>query len=160
MASQAPRRNGLIEYRMEIVGGPFDGTRGMRWYDDGEHPVPEAILVGVCPGDGLCAAREESCRRQGKAHVYFWLTSEQKHPVKVRKYELSDSFLDPEEESPRAQHYIGRAIYVIGGLALPQARNESELVGVGAGDEGSLETAKPSPTYASHPREHTCTRSE
>lgn len=124
----------VIVYRMEVVGGPYDGCGGMRWVDDGEHPVPELILLGVCRGNGQCRAGESAaCARNGKRHPYYWLPEEPERPPRTTPYELSESYLLPEEPQGRVQQYPGRAIYVIGGLHLPREREARELVGAGAG---------------------------
>lgn len=128
---QACRR--MIEYRMEIVGGPFDGTAGMRWRDDGDHPPPELILLGVCPGDGSCnSGARRMCAQKRKRHPYFWLPDEGSMPTKVVVYELSESFVEPHADEPMAL-YPGRAIYVIGGLLLPRDDSARELIGAGVG---------------------------
>lgn len=129
----------LIDYRMEIVGGPYDGTPGMRWRDDGEHPPPEIVLLGICRGDGACnsfAARD--CAQQKKKHPYFWLPDEPNRPPRVTVYELQDNFIEP-QETASIKIVPGRAVYVIGGLLLPSGRGldvelPEELVTVGGGD--------------------------
>lgn len=123
----------LIVYRMEVVGGPFDGCGGMRWHDDGTHPPPEIILMGLCPGDGSCVPRgTERCTRVGKKHPYYWLPEETTQPPKTVEYELSENFIDREEPMKRSDDYPGRAIYTIGGLQLPREQEARELVGAGA----------------------------
>lgn len=123
----------LIVYRMEIVGGPFDGCgEGMKWLDDGRNPPPELILLGVCPGNGSCSAsRSEDCASHGKKHPYYWLPDEEKRPAKTTPYELEDSFLLEREEG--FFEHPGRARYVIAGLTLPRQQSERELVGAGSG---------------------------
>lgn len=120
----------LIDYRMEIVGGAFDGVAGMRWRDDGANPPPKVVLLGLCPGDGSCAsAEDEKCRRLKRKHPYFWLPDEGTRPAKTITYELQDSFIEPHEM--RSLRIVpGRAIYVIGGLLLPgggELREEVDL---------------------------------
>lgn len=123
---------GLIVYRMEVVGGPFDGAAGMVWRDDGEHAPPELILLGVCPGDGSCNSGEErACASKRKKHTYYWLPSEATRPTRVIPYELSESFIEPEAPQPRVRIYPARAIYVIGGLLLPRDHEIGEGVKVG-----------------------------
>lgn len=126
----------MIDYRIEVVGGPFDNAPGMRWRDDGEHEPPELILLGVCPGDGLCKMPAD-CGRRKKKHTYFWLPSEKERPSRVTAYELSENFVEPHDEDARM--VPGRAIYTIGGLQLPRARDASELVAAGS-DSSALES--------------------
>lgn len=138
---------GLIEYRIVIVGGPFDGTFGMKWHDDGEHPLPDLILLGTCPGNALCNSMDRRCSR--KAHTYYWTPEEKRRPVRVFPYELSESYIEPEEPA-RRDHYVGQAIYAIGGLHLPRAKDaERELAVAGTG------TAEPPrrgrPIHAGYP---------
>jgi hypothetical protein len=137
----------VIDYLMEIVGGPFDGVGGMRWHDDGEHPPPDLILVGVCRGDGSCnSALSSECAAKGQKHPYFWLPGEPTMPPKVVVYELSENFIEPDDGAmKRTPWRIGRAVYVIGGLLLPSASEARETVGVGV-DGGEL--APTGPVYA------------
>lgn len=120
----------LIDYRMEIVGGPFDGAAGMRWRDDGGHAPPQVVLLGLCRGDGSCASfAEDECRRRKREHPYFWLPVEETRPAKTVTYELQDSFIEP-QEATSMRIVPGRAIYVIGGLLLPgggELREEVDL---------------------------------
>lgn len=128
----------LIDYRMEIVGGPFDGAQGLRWRDDGEHPPPGRVLLGVCPGNGSCNSFASiDCAEKRRPHTYFWLVDEREHPTRVTLYELQDSFIEP-EEMENLRVVPGRAIYAIGGLLLPpedelqaERREERELAVTG-----------------------------
>jgi hypothetical protein len=145
---------GLIVYQMEVVGGPFDGCGGMRWHDDGEHPVPELILMGVCPGNGSCGSREEDrCARLHKKHPYYWLPQEDAQPTRTCEYELSESFIEPEAPIQRrpSKVYAARAIYVIGGLQLPRERQARELVGAGAATGADTLRDTPAPVHAGYP---------
>lgn len=140
----------LIEYRMEIVGGPFDGLRGMKWRDDGDHPLPEIILLGMCPGNGSCGASPAgACERKGAKHPYFWTATESNRPSKVTPYELSEHFIEPHAEAG-IRIAPARAIYTIGGLQLPKGDDlnverpkdrELETVGGGGGVYASGERA-------------------
>lgn len=58
----------MIRFRFELIGGPFDGERGLGWTDDGEHEPPSQIHVGQCTWSSLCG--DEDC--PGRAHVWFW----------------------------------------------------------------------------------------
>jgi hypothetical protein len=132
----------LIQYRMEIVGGPFDGAPGMSWRDDGAHPPPRVVLVGVCPGDGSCNSGSEHCARTRKKHTYYWLPDEGTAPKRATKYELQDSFIEPERMTG-LRAVPGRAVYVLGGLLLPaggdlevELPDEREVVFAGDGAGG------------------------
>lgn len=134
----------LIDYRMQIVGGPFDGLGGLRWRDDGGHPPPARVLLGVCPGDGSCNSFAAlNCAEKRKRHPYFWLPEEAARPPRTTLYELQDSFIEPEEMSG-LRTVPGRAVYAIGGLLLPAPDDltrelpEEELVLAG-GHEDRLE---------------------
>lgn len=118
----------VVVYRMEIVGGPFDGVGAMRWHDDGQHSPPEMIFVGVCAGNGQCnTPAVANCAARGKHHPYYWTPDEDSRPPKTTQYDLSECFIDPETLAPPA--VTGRAIYVIGALDLPRERDEHALVG-------------------------------
>lgn len=104
-----------IYYSLRIVGGPFDGVPGMAWVDDGRHPLPDGLLVGVCPvgvhcGTSLCRPREE--------HVSYWLPDEEGQPPRLTYYEKQ-----PDEHVRRgdAGELRGVATYAIGGLLDPQS---------------------------------------
>lgn len=134
----------VIAYRIELVGGPFDGAGvtgaepAMNWLDDGEHPLPEMILVGVCPGNGACdSTARERCERTRRKHTYFWLPGEAGRPARVSAYELSDSYRQGEVKA-KASEYPGRAIYTISGLQLPNGpQAERELVAAGHHEQRS-----------------------
>jgi hypothetical protein len=144
----------MIVYRIEIVGGPFDGVQGMAWHDDGEHPAPELILLGICPGDRSCGSRGHTTCAQvrGRKHPYYWQPEELSRPAKVVAYELSDSYVLERGEKTPAHETPGRAIYVIGGLNGPQAKEMPELAGVAAGESTiDSDTPRGRPIHAGYP---------
>lgn len=110
-----------VPYRLEVVGGPWDGVGGFSWFDDGEHPPPAEIFVGVCPGDGSCAS--PGCR-PGKRHPAFWTDEEAEDtPRSTVKYEKQDEYVKRVEYASR-DVFEGVAVYVRGGL---------DVLAVGAG---------------------------
>lgn len=115
----------MIEYRIEVVGGPFDMARVGRWRDDGEHPPPETILLGTCQGKA-----KRLCGRECRApHAFYWLPDEVKRPPRTVPYALENSYIEPHADEVRL--IPGKAIYTIGGLGLPAAPVERELVATG-----------------------------
>lgn len=115
-----------IEFEMDIVGGGFDGTPGLRWLDDGRHPPPPAILVGACT-KGMCCGTE-ACRPT-LAHVSYWTPDEATVPPGAVSYRKQDEFIERDDAgAPK-----GRAVYAIGGLMDP--RNFGASARVPAGSE-------------------------
>jgi hypothetical protein len=102
-------------FALEVVGGRHDGIRGMEWHDDGEHPPPDAIIVGTCPGDGSCqAGNQEWCRQMGRmvgrptgAHPAYWTLDEGVEPDGAQRYGLTTV-----REEPRLT-----AVYVQAGVS-------------------------------------------
>lgn len=141
----------LIVYRMEIVGGPFDGVAGMAWHDDGQAPVPEVILLGMCPGDRSCGSqsRESCAATRRRKHPAYWTPEEKTKPVKTTPYELTEAFTLERNASHRPGEVPARAIYVIGNLKMPRDRDALELVGVG-GSDGKL-APEQRPIHAGYP---------
>lgn len=110
-------------YSIEVVGGPYDGAPGLKWLDDGRHPLPDVILLGRCPGNRLCGARR--CPTSG--HAYYWTLDEDRRPVKTARYEKQSEFVERDDEGVLR----GRGVYAIGGLLDPRSFGEREMVGVG-----------------------------
>lgn len=104
-------------YRLEVVGGPFDGVQGFFWNDDGEHPPPGHIFVGVCDGQ-RCSFE---CRGQRK-HVSFWVEDEPR-PVATMRYDKTDVGSD-DGSIPG----LLRATYAMGSFDVLTTRSERELV--------------------------------
>lgn len=118
-----------IEYDFDIVGGEFDGAPALAWIDDGKHPPPELIFVGVCDVGTHCGSRK--CSRQ-VAHVSYW-TPDEARPTGAQPYPKQSEFVRTEVQSGEMS---GRAVYAIGGLTDPKNFGERarEPVGVGASD--------------------------
>jgi hypothetical protein len=108
-----------IEYDFDIVGGPFDGAPALAWIDDGEHPTPERIFVGVCGVGRHCGTSK--CRR-GAAHISFWLPEEDDRPMKnVYPYRKQEEFV----QRVRGGGLSGRTVYAVGGLLDPRNFGEA-----------------------------------
>jgi hypothetical protein len=124
----------VIRYRLEVVGGPYDGTPGLYWHSEDDEP-PEGILMGVCPGDGQCGT--EQCVRIGRQHPSFWVTMEDYRPPNAMPYVRQDFY---RESGTRDR---GQAIYAVGGLLDPRSWTAAATVPAGA--EEAVPTPKPSP---------------
>lgn len=129
-----------IVYAFDVVGGPFDGAPGFQWLDDGKHPPPELIYVGVCRPGRDCGS--SSCRLSA-SHVSFWLPEEDARPPTSLPYPKENEYV---VTNPKTGEVTGRAIYAIGGLRDPQnfgdaARAPVELAGVGSEKMDPLVTA-------------------
>lgn len=118
--------DGVI-YRLEIVGGPYDGVPGFDWFDDGEHPAPDQIFIGACPGDGSCGS--EHCGRK-RRHPAFW-TDVEDVPVKTVRYEKQDDYVR-RVELAHEDVFEGVAVYVMGGLDVLAVRSGAVSVEVPA----------------------------
>lgn len=119
-------------YGFQVVGGPYDGTPGLEWIDDGDHAPPPAIFVGRCRGDGSCGMR--ICRK-GKPHVAYW-TPEEDRPTGCRRYEKQEEFVRRLDDELR-----GTVVYAIGGLMDPRNFGSTARLPVG--------TPAPAPILAS-----------
>lgn len=98
-------------YQVELKGGPYDGTPGLVWQDDGGHPPPESVLVGTCPGDGTCqAGLRAHCYRvsRGQPHVCYWTEDEAIKPVELVEYPRTKL------EEPRTKEGDWTAVYALG----------------------------------------------
>lgn len=104
----------MIRYAFEVVGGPFDGAPGLLWNDDGKHPPPELIFVGVCGKGRGCGTSK--CRTN-VAHVSYWLPEEEDRPPDSTPYPKQNEFL---LRDPHTEEMSGRAVYAIGGLSDPK----------------------------------------
>lgn len=104
---------GVIDFDFDIVGGAFDGAPGMFWVDDGQHPPPDLIFVGVCAKGSHCGTA--ACRRHAK-HVSYWLPEEDTRPPRAQPYEKQSEHV---ERSENEGELTGRAVYVVGGLLDP-----------------------------------------
>lgn len=122
LCAQAMAAKDVI-YELKLVGGPYDGTRGLTWRQGIGFPLPEFVLVGVCPGDGLCTASERECRQlgHGKPHTAYWVEDEEDVPENATAYELFRSWIEHD-----AQYGIGE--YTIPGLQLPRAQTLADKV--------------------------------
>lgn len=127
----------VIEYVFEVVGGPFDGTPGLEWRDDGKHPPPDLIFVGVCGKGRHCGTSK--CRRDAK-HVSYWLPVEEDRPPEAMPYPKQSEYV---RTHPETGEMLGRAVYAIGGLSEPQNFGEAarEPVEVGGVRSDPLVTA-------------------
>lgn len=120
-----------ILFAIEVVGGQFDGVPGMSWVDDGEHPPPDLIFVGSCPGRGRASCGSYRCRQARKRHVSYW-TAEEERPAAAQSYAKQDVFVERDGED----ELCGRAVYALGGLLDP--RNFGAVAAAGAGGVGSV----------------------
>jgi hypothetical protein len=114
-----------IIYRLDIVGGEFDGSPGLAWLDDGEHPLPDAIYVGVCGRGRDCGA---SACSPAKAHVSYWTAEELGRPPAVLSYAKQEEFVEREASG----ELRGRGVYAVGGLLDPRNFGEAARVPEGA----------------------------
>lgn len=102
----------VITYDFVIVGGGFDGAPALAWRDDGKHPPPAKIFVGVC-GEGMGCGTSK-CRR-GAAHISYWLPDEDGRPRRAQCYSKQEEFIEG-----GGDELSGRAVYAIGGLLEPR----------------------------------------
>lgn len=111
----------LMRWRLLVKGGPYDGTPGLYWHGDEEHPPPKRIHVGMCKGDGLCHASQEQCRRigRGRAHPSYW-TEEEERPTETVEYPRKDLRDAKRDDDPVA-------VYAIGNTPVEPAAEEDEL---------------------------------
>lgn len=112
----------MICFRLNIVGGPFDGARGLAWIDDGEHPPPDRIFLGVCGQGRDCGL---SVCAPGLRHVAYW-TADEDRPSGCISYRKENEYVERNDEEPQ-DRFHGHAVYVIGGLLLPGDRAEEEF---------------------------------
>lgn len=119
-------RHDTVQYRLEIVGGPYDGSHGLMWVhfadDDADPELPAVIVLGCCPGDRRCRLRACS----GDRHVAYWIPEHEPVPMGVGQVEY---LLD--ENSVQADGPAGTARYVKGGLVPPARLAEREFAGAG-----------------------------
>jgi hypothetical protein len=116
----------MITYHFDIVGGGFDGAPHMAWQDDGKHPPPPVIFVGVCPEGTHCGTSK--CRR-GAPHVSYWTPGEEGMPAGVERYRKQEEFVIRSEDD----ELRGRAVYTIGGLMDPRNFGAKARVPAGSG---------------------------
>lgn len=105
-----------MDYKIEIIGGRYDGVPGLYWTADGSHPLPERILVGSC-GKGVNCGLQGVCRKD-RTHVSYWLPEED-HPATAQAYEKQNEYVARNETST-GDALTGRAVYAIGGLKDPK----------------------------------------
>lgn len=130
-------------YRVEVVGGKYDGISGLYWsspVDDAETRPPMRIAVGTCPGDGSCAGGSTHwCAQAGKLtgggvrapHPSYWTSEEGYAPPDAQFYRRS-KVVDPAGPCNCCQigghapecDSMGRAVY--GALGAPLADPEAE----------------------------------
>lgn len=108
----------MVEYDFDVVGGPYDGAPALAWRDDGKHPPPDVIFVGVCER-GECGSSK--CRGKRKAHVSYWTPDEDTMPRDAVRYRKQNEFVKRDDEG----ELHGHAVYAIGGLMDP--RNFGEM---------------------------------
>lgn len=113
-------------FDFDIVGGPFDGAPGMKWLDDGEHPLPELIHVGICGKGAHCGS--SACRRSAR-HVTYWTPDEEERPLGCVGYAKENEFVQRGEDDA----LTGRAVYAIGGLTDPRSFTATEYAAAGGG---------------------------
>lgn len=101
-----------IVYEIKVVGGGYDGAPGLRWLDDGKHPPPAQILVGVCKKGEHCGA---SVCNTKVTHISFWTTDEDDVPLATQRYEKQEEHVLRDDET-----LDGQAVYAIGGLLDPR----------------------------------------
>lgn len=102
-----------LTYDFQIVGGGFDGAPALAWRDDGKHPPPPAIFVGLC-GKGVHCGTSK-CRR-GETHVSYWLPDEAERPHGTQEYRKQTEHVVRDGDGGLE----GRAVYAIGGLLDPR----------------------------------------
>lgn len=107
----------MITYDLQIVGGGFDGAPELKWRDDGKHPPPASILVGVCSKGMDCGT--VACRRTG-SHVSYWLLDEAGCPAGAQSYSKQEEFVARDEGE-----LAGRVVYAVGGLLDPSNFGEA-----------------------------------
>lgn len=112
----------MLKWGLRVVGGAWDGAPGMSWIDDGEHELPEAIRVGLCPKGVNCGT--SVCRPAGE-HVSFWLPDEAGQPLRLTLYEKTEEHVRRDD----AGELSGVATYVVGGLPPLVARELGQEVG-------------------------------
>lgn len=133
----------MLLYRFDIVGGPYDGTEGLCWRDDGEHPPPDRILVGTCARGVTCGLKACSPAR---VHTAYWTADERDRPARTIEYRKQEEFVERGEEGDDALR--GRVVYAVGGLLEPGNFGEAARAGRGitqlghAAKRGPLVTAR------------------
>lgn len=64
-----------VLFAVRLIGGPYDGERGLAWLEDREQhgsAPPKQLLVGRCRGDGSCGAITVCAQ----PHVALWDSAE------------------------------------------------------------------------------------
>lgn len=109
-----PSSDAVIVYDFDVVGGSFDGAPALAWQDDGRHPPPDVILVGVCDVGMTCGTSK--CRRKA-AHISYWLPEEDGVALGAQRYRKQEEFI--QTRASEDDELRGRAVYVTGGLMEP-----------------------------------------
>lgn len=122
----------MLPYDFVVVGGGFDGAPALVWVDDGKHPPPPVIFVGVCAKGMHCGTSK--CRRNG-AHVSYWLPEEDGIPSHVERYRKQEEFVERDEAEEDGLR--GQAVYAIGGLLDPRNFGAKARTSTGTG-KGSM----------------------
>jgi hypothetical protein len=104
----------VITYDFQIVGGGYDGAPQLAWQDDGKHPPPDAILVGVCAKGEHCGT--SLCRRSG-THISYWTLDEAGIPAGAQRYAKQAEYVGHDQSDVELR---GRVVYVVGGLLDPR----------------------------------------
>lgn len=107
----------MITYDLQIVGGGFDGAPQLAWQDDGKHPPPGVILVGVCGKGVHCGTTK--CRRSA-AHISYWTVDEDSIPTGVQRYSKQSEYVGQFDTGDPDGGLRGRVVYAIGGLLDPR----------------------------------------
>lgn len=110
-----------------MIGGPFDGERGL--YAECEpDEVPSQIEVGRCRGNGDCGL--ERCAAYGRVHLAFWVAEAGLPPIGTTPYvRIAIKMIDEDR---------GRAEYVHGELDFGDFVTERDREMVGAGYDGGV----------------------
>lgn len=113
-----------LVYDFDIVGGAYDGAPALAWIDDGKHPCPPAIYVGVC-GVGMDCGTSKC--KPGASHISYWLPDEAGRPTTAKPYRKQEEFVERDD----AGELHGRAVYAVGGLLDPSNFGEKARVPAG-----------------------------
>jgi hypothetical protein len=136
-----------VKHALDIVGGKHDGVRGLYWEADAEHPPPNFIVVGTCPGRGECqGGNSQWCRvaadllglpASASRHPAYWTPDEDYLPIDGLRYRLTT--VRRTEETPVA-------VYVQAGVPGmdPRAARETKPLTV----EDILKAKLPEPVTA------------
>lgn len=100
-------------YKVELVGGPWDGEAGLIWWAErvSEEP-PERLLIGMCSGKAPwpCTGQREMCWTVGRGapHSAWWAPDEDGIPFDAVAYARREVEWDAIEERGRVRYVYGR----------------------------------------------------